>query len=29
MPAGYVAKSVLDAAGIRCFLQDAKVVRMD
>lgn len=29
MPAAYVAKSVLDAAGIRCFLQDANVVRMD
>ncbi len=29
MPAAFVDKSVLDAAGIRCFLQDANVVRMD
>jgi hypothetical protein len=29
MPAAYVDKSVLDAAGIRCFLQDANIVRMD
>jgi hypothetical protein len=29
MPAAFVDKSVLDAAGIRCYLQDANVVRMD
>ncbi len=29
MPAAFVDKSVLDAAGIRSFLQDANVVRMD
>lgn len=28
MPAAYVDKSVLDAAGIRCYLQDANMVRM-
>ena len=29
MPAAFVEKSVLDAAGIGCFLQDDNVVRMD
>ena len=29
MPTGFVAKSVLDNAGIECFLQDDNVVRMD
>jgi len=29
MPAAFVEKSVLDAAGISCFLQDDNVVRMD
>jgi len=29
MPAAFVAKSVLDNAGIECFLQDDNVVRMD
>jgi Putative prokaryotic signal transducing protein len=29
MPAAFVEKSVLDAAGIDCFLQDDNVVRMD
>jgi hypothetical protein len=29
MPAAFVEKSVLDAAGIACFLQDDNVVRMD
>jgi len=29
MPAALVDKSVLDAAGVPCFLQDANVVRMD
>src|SRR6266481_6186099 len=29
MPAAFVEKSVLDAAGIECYLQDENVVRMD
>lgn len=29
MPAALVEKSVLDAAGIECFLQDDKLARMD
>ena len=29
MPAAFVDKSVLDGAGIDCFLQDSHVVRMD
>ncbi|HTZ48516.1 MAG TPA: DUF2007 domain-containing protein [Verrucomicrobiae bacterium] len=29
MPAALVEKSVLDAAGIECFLQDDKLMRMD
>jgi hypothetical protein len=29
MPAALVEKSVLDAAGIECLLQDDKLVRMD
>jgi hypothetical protein len=29
MPAAFVEKSVLDASGIECFLQDDNVVRMD
>jgi hypothetical protein len=29
MRAAYVDKSVLDVAGIRCYLQDANIVRMD
>jgi DNA-directed RNA polymerase subunit M/transcription elongation factor TFIIS len=29
MPAAYVDQSILDSAGIRCYLQDSNVVRMD
>jgi len=29
MPGAFVAKSILDAAGIECYLQDDNVVRMD
>jgi len=29
MPAALVEKSVLDAAGFECFLQDDKLMRMD